>query len=86
MAEMNEALALDPACEEAAEVVWRATRKLQAPRSEAPSDPAAEQRLAALLARAAPGAPEAEARQALAELALIAPDDPRVVEALRERR
>jgi serine/threonine protein kinase len=87
MAEMHEALALDPACEDAAEIVWRAGRKLQAPpQPESPLDAATEGRLKALLARLAPGAPEAQVRQALTELALIAPDDPRVVEAMRERR
>jgi hypothetical protein len=39
----------------------------------------------ALLAEAAPGAEEAGSRRAQAELALIAPDDARVVEAARER-
>ena len=54
------------------------------PRRRRPTRPEAA-RVEALLARAAPGAPEEEARRALAELALIAPDDPRVVELLRER-
>jgi hypothetical protein len=42
-------------------------------------------RVDALLTQAAPGRPEGEARRALAELALIAPDDPRVAELMRER-
>ena len=42
-------------------------------------------RVEALLARASPGKPEGEARPALAELALIAPDDARVVDLLKAR-
>jgi hypothetical protein len=38
-----------------------------------------------LLARAGPGRAEVEVRSAMAELVLIAPDDPRVGELLRER-
>jgi hypothetical protein len=38
-----------------------------------------------LLAQAAPGAPAENARRALMELALIAPDDPRVQERLRDK-
>jgi len=83
---MTEALVLDPPCEDAAEVIWRTLKKRQAGRPEPdPLDAATEQRVQALLARAAPGAPMAQARTALAELALIAPDDPRLVELLRER-
>jgi serine/threonine protein kinase len=83
---MNEALALDPACEEAAEVAWRTLKKRQAGQPEpAPLDTATEQRVQALLTKAAPGTPAAQARNALAELALIAPDDARLVELLRER-
>ena len=73
---MTEALVLDPPCEDAAEVIWRTLKKRQAGRPEPdPLDAATEQRVQALLARAAPGAPVAQARTALAELALIAPDD-----------
>jgi serine/threonine protein kinase len=83
---MTEALVLDPACEDAAEVIWRTLKKRQAGQPEpGPLDPATEQRVQALLARAAPGAPPAQARHALAELALIAPDDARLVALLRER-
>ena len=83
---MTESLVLDPGCEDAAEVLWRALKKRQAGRTEAPPlDAATEQRVQALLARAAPGTPVAQARGALAELALIAPDDARLVELLRER-
>jgi len=83
---MTEALVLDPACEDAAEVVWRALKLRQAGRPEpTPLDKATEDRVQALLARAAPDAPMTQARSALAELALIAPDDARLVELLRER-
>jgi predicted Ser/Thr protein kinase len=83
---MTEALVLDPGCEDAAEVVWRALKKRQAGRPEpAPLDKATEERVQALLARAAPDAPMTQARSALAELALIAPDDARLIELLRER-
>jgi len=83
---MTEALVLDPGCEDAAEVLWRVLKGRQAaPTEPAPLDAATEQRVQALLARAAPGAPETQARGALAELALIAPDDGRLVELLRER-
>jgi hypothetical protein len=50
-----------------------------------PLDAATDERVQALLARAAPDAPLTQARGALAELALIAPDDTRLVELLRER-
>jgi hypothetical protein len=83
---MTEAMVLDPACEDAAEVLWRTLKKRQAGRPEpAPLDAATEQRVQALLTRAAPGSPPAQARHALAELALIAPDDARLAELLRER-
>ena len=86
VAEAKDALCLDPAFDEAAEVLWRATRKLQGGKSDAPASHAKDAaRVEALLARAAPNRPEDEARQALAELALIAPDDPRVVNIMRER-
>ena len=74
-------MALDPACEEAAESLWRiapAARPCEPP----PADPAREARVTALLARGGSRAPTRRgSRRALAELALIAPDDPRVVEA-----
>jgi serine/threonine protein kinase len=84
--EVQDALALDPECEEAAEVLWRAGRRLQgqSPRGEAIS--AVDRgRVEALLAQAAPERSDAEARRALAELALIAPDEPRVAELVRAR-
>jgi eukaryotic-like serine/threonine-protein kinase len=85
--ELEETLALDPACEDASALLWRTLRKLQGRRKEPepPKDAQAEARIEGLLARAAPGKPEAEARVALAELALIAPDDPRLGELLRTR-
>jgi serine/threonine-protein kinase len=84
--EMVEVLALDPACEEAAELAWRANkaRWANAPAPPAP-DAAHEARVGGLLARAAWGRPAEEARAALGELALIAPDEPRFAELLRER-
>jgi serine/threonine-protein kinase len=83
--EASAALALDPACEEAAQLAWRAAKGLQRAPQQKPADPDNERRVAALLGRLAPGSPEAEARRALAELALIAPDDPRLGDLLRER-
>jgi hypothetical protein len=86
VAEMGEALAVDPDCGEAAELLWGAGRRLLggAP-PEPPRDPEAEARIVALLARAAPGRPPDEARRALAELALVAPDDARLADLVRER-
>ena len=82
-ADLNHAMALDPACEEAAETLWRIARSR--PDAPPPADPALEERLTALLTRAGNGAEPAEARRVLAELFLLAPDDPRVVEASREK-
>jgi serine/threonine protein kinase len=82
-ADLNHAMALDPACEEAAESLWRIARSR--PDEPPPADPALEERLASLLARAGNGTDPAEARRVLAELSLLAPDDPRVVEASREK-
>lgn len=82
--EFDEALSLDPTSEEAAELLWRAVKSLHAGR-QGGADPTKEGRVASLLAKAASGQPEDQARQALAELALIAPDDARVAEAFRER-
>jgi serine/threonine-protein kinase len=84
--EMKEALALDPACAEAAEILWRAGKQLQAGRANRPpTDADSGARIAELLARAAPGRPDDEARKALGELALLAPDDPRVADLVRRR-
>ena len=85
--EMAEALALDPECREAAEALWQCgkapppARKPPAP----PPSPAELARVEALLAKVAPGTSEEEARLALAELALVAPDHPRLADLLRER-
>jgi hypothetical protein len=81
----HEALALDPGVDDAAEVAWRATRRLHDQSRPRVLDAAAEARVQALLARAAPGKGEPESRGALAELALIAPDDPRLIDLLRAR-
>ena len=84
---MAEALALDPECREAAEVLWQCG-KAPPPAAKGPGAPPSPEELAridALLAKVAPGTPEDEARRALAELALVAPDDPRLVDLLRER-
>jgi hypothetical protein len=83
--EAVEALALDPGCEEAAELLWRARRGSVLKEANPRRNPANEGRVTALLSRAAAGASDTEARAALAELALIAPDDDRVAEALRSR-
>jgi serine/threonine protein kinase len=81
---MRDALALDPDSSEATQILWRALQKVEAPKHDAPP-PQQEARIQALLDRMSPDRPEAEARQAVAELALIAPDDPRIGELLRER-
>ncbi len=87
--ELAEALALDPDAEEACELVWRGVKAAAAAhpadRDGPAPDPATEKRVEALLARVGDGASDKEARNALAELALIAPDDARVVEAVRIR-
>jgi hypothetical protein len=85
-AEMKDALQIDPSSEEAAELLWRAGRRIQEKRPAAPVlDPSSEERVKALLSRAAPGGSGGDVRSALAELVLIAPDDPRVYELLRDR-
>jgi serine/threonine-protein kinase len=85
-AEFGEALALDPECGEAVEHLWSAGRQMAGGRSEPPPpSPEAEARIAVLLTRAAPGSPDADARRALAELALVAPDDSRFAALIRER-
>ncbi len=84
LSEMSAALALDPGSEDGAEQVWRLVRAQHAARSPE-TDDVREERVAALLARAAVGEPEDEARKALLELALLAPDDLRLAELLRER-
>jgi eukaryotic-like serine/threonine-protein kinase len=85
--EMSEALAHDPDCREAAEALWQCGKAPPPPRrSKAPApSPVEIARIDALLAKVAPGTSEDEARRALAELALVAPDHPRLVALLRER-
>jgi serine/threonine-protein kinase len=86
VADAREALALDPGSDESAEVLWRTLKRLRGESpAPAPTSPTSAARVDVLLAQAAPGKPEAEAQRALAELALIAPDDPRVVEVMKER-
>ena len=86
IAEMQEAASLDPENDEALDIIWRAGQRLRgAPAEKVPAGPETERRVAALLAQAAPDRAEGEARQALAELALIAPDDPRVADLVRRR-
>jgi serine/threonine protein kinase len=82
LSEMRHALKLDPNCEEAAEVLWRSEQ-----RTRQDTGPGAdfEARIGGLLARVtATGKPD-DAQQALAELALLAPEHPQVVELLRRR-
>jgi hypothetical protein len=84
---MAEALALDPECREAAEALWQCGKAPPPPRKSkaTPPSPAEIARIDALLAKVAPGSSEDEARRALAELALVAPDHPRLVDLLRAR-
>jgi len=82
--ESRDALAADPANEEAAEIAWRSARRLRADKRPA-GGVSSEGRVAELLARAAAPGGDAEARSALAELALIAPDDVRVVDLMKSR-
>jgi serine/threonine protein kinase len=81
---MRETLALDPDSAEATEILWRSLQHVETP-AEDPSLPQQETRIKALLERIGPDRPEDDARKAVAELALIAPDDPRIGDLLRER-
>jgi serine/threonine protein kinase len=83
--EAQAALALDPELSEAVSLMWRTTKSLARTRPPTPVDPLTSSRIGSLLARAGSGGPEPDVQQALAELALIAPDDPRVVDLVRER-
>jgi serine/threonine protein kinase len=80
--EMRQALALDPTCEEAAELLWRSQQKVRQEADQAPNLP---ERVAALLGRAGVEPPTDDAHIALTELALIAPENPDVVALLRRR-
>ena len=79
------ALALEPENEEAAELHWRSDKGLRSLTEGRRPDPASVARVEQLLARASPGQSDEDARRALAELALIAPDEPRLQEVLRQR-
>jgi serine/threonine protein kinase len=83
--EARAALALDPESEEAAELLWRAERSVRAQAQPRRSDPGSAARIEQLLSRAAPGQSDDDAKRALAELALIAPDEPRLQDVLRQR-
>jgi tetratricopeptide (TPR) repeat protein len=83
---MRHALEADPDCREAAELLWSAGKRLVLARPEAPArDSVSEARISSLLASAAADAEERAARRAIAELALLCPDDPRLGELLRDR-
>jgi serine/threonine protein kinase len=84
-AEAQAALALEPELAEAVSLMWRTTKSLAQTRPPLPPDPTTTSRIGSLLERAGSDRPEPEVRQALAELALIAPDDPRVMDLVRER-
>jgi hypothetical protein len=83
--EAQAALALEPELAEAVSLMWRTTKSLAQTRPPLPADPTTTSRIGSLLERAGSDLPEPEVRQALAELALIAPDDPRVMDLVRER-
>jgi serine/threonine protein kinase len=82
-ADYNEALALDPACEEAAEGLWRGIKTRSGGDGQPPLDAASDERVSKLVEIAQGSADDA--RQALSQLALLAPDDPRVAELFREK-
>ena len=84
-AQLHQALALDPELGEAASLMWRATKGLAQTRPPAAPDTGVASHIGSLLAKAGAAGPEPEVRQALAELALIAPDDPRVIDLVRDR-
>jgi serine/threonine protein kinase len=83
--EARVALALEPESQEAAELHWRSDKGLRALSESRPPDPAGAARVEQLLARASPGQSDEDARRAIAELALIAPDEPRLQDVLRQR-
>ena len=73
-----------PTSDEAAELRGRRSAGSGA-KSGAATGPGSVARVDLLLGPRGPGRPEDDARRAIAELALIAPDDPRVGELIRER-
>jgi len=83
--EARVALALEPESEEAAELHWRSDKGLRALSEGQRMDPASAARVERLLAQASPGQSDENAKRALAELALIAPDEPRLQDVLRQR-
>ncbi len=83
--QLEAALAVEPEDEETWELLWQCARGLWQPAGAAP-DPAHARRVEELLAAAQAGRPAEGARRALAELALLAPDDPRVRDLLRPSR
>ncbi len=82
LAQLESALALEPEDEETWEMLWQCARRLWLPAGTAP-DPEHARRVGELLSAAQPGRPVPEVQRALAELALLAPDDPRVRDLLR---
>jgi serine/threonine protein kinase len=84
--ELEEALAIDPGGEEAAELLWKLVKRGSASKG-VPEvlGQEHERRVLALLSRAGVGRPDEEALPALAELALIAPDDTRLADLMRQR-
>jgi serine/threonine-protein kinase len=83
--EARVALSLDPDNEEASELLWRSEKSLRAQSQPRRSDPGSAARIERLLSQAGPGQSDDEAKRAIAELALIAPDEPRLQDVLRQR-
>lgn len=83
--ETRRALALDPASREAGDLLWKTGRRRVRRDARCRDQAFASDRIRALLDRVAGERSEEEIRQAAVELALLAPDDPRVV-ALFESR
>ncbi len=83
--EARVALSLDPESEEAAEVLWRSEKPLRAQAKARRPDPGSAARIEKLLSQAGPGQSDDAAKRAIAELALIAPDEPRLQDVLRQR-
>jgi serine/threonine-protein kinase len=83
--ETRRALALDPASREAGNLLWKTGKRLVRKDTRCHGNASASDRIQALLARVADEHSEEDARQAAVELALLAPDDPRVVEFFASR-